>query len=66
MPIRVGQEIKIQVPANKEEKSRRKKFTVTKIFPGCVIAVDSYGHRRGFSIGDLVINKVIVSGERLR
>ena len=66
MSVKIGQEIKIQMPADKEGKSRKKKFTITKIFPGCVIAVDSYGRRRGFSIGDLVINKIIASGERLK
>ena len=64
MPVEVGQVIQIKIPM--EKKSKKEKLTVTKIYPNFVLAVDKYGFRHGLSLGDLVINKIIASGERLK
>ena len=64
MPVEVGQVIQIKIPM--EKKFKKEKLTVTQIYPSFVLAVDRYGFRHGLSLGDLVINKIIASGERLK
>lgn len=65
MPVKIGQVIEVKKAA--EGRSRKKeKYTVTEIYPNCILTLDKNGHRRSFSVGDLVINKIISMDEKLR
>lgn len=64
MPVKVGQEIKIRTETIGRG-YQNKKYIITKIYPNFVLAVDKNGNRRGITLGDLVINKIIGIDERL-
>lgn len=61
--LRIGQKIKI-----KERKEDRvddrayykiTTYTITEIYPSMCVAVDRKGHKRGLSMGDLIMNGII-------
>ena len=52
---RIGQKLTIYDDPDFDKKGRRKReYTVTKIYPHIVLAVDSIGNRRAFTYGHLI------------
>lgn len=52
---RIGQKLTIYDDPDFDKKGRRKReYTVTKIYPHIVLAVDSIGNRRAFAYGHLI------------
>lgn len=53
--VRIGQKLTIYDDPDFDKKARRKReYTVTKIYPHIVLAVDSIGNRRAFTYGHLI------------
>ena len=61
--LRIGQEITIKVLKEDSMKSRAnyeiKEYTITEKYPRMCVAVDKKGHKRGLSMGDLIMNGII-------
>ena len=53
--VRIGQKLTIYDDPDFDKKGRRKReYTVTKIYPHIVLAVDSLGNRRAFTYGHMI------------
>lgn len=53
--VRIGQQLTVYDDPDFEKKGRRRRnYTVTKIYPHIVLAVDSLGNRRAFTYGHMI------------
>lgn len=61
--LRIGQQIKIKERKEDHTEDRAyykiTEYTITEIYPRLCIAVDRKGHKRGLSMGDLIMNGII-------
>lgn len=61
--LRIGQ--KIEIKEHKEDHTEDRAYykittyTITEIYPRMCVAVDRKGHKRGLSMGDLIVNGII-------